>query len=401
MRGREALLVLVVAVASVQLADHAESVNSRHDITMAESAWQAGLSPAQVVDRVRSHIVETGHPGFYAQDMETIALIGFARAQRRGDLLDHGLALARQRLGNDPVQPFERELFCSLSFELVRAAPSKDRDAAYVEESARYRASVGRAADGAIAFGQAPSRPMLVDQFQEYVTRMARTSAMTGDAGYAREAVGQILLFRNVLRDPATGLWGPARDWPRHWPYRGGPGGLTRTKWGRAQAWVLRGLVETLMAMPPQSREAEMVKPVLRQFGWDLLRFQDADGLWHEVVDEPSSYAETSATGMISYYFARAVVEGDLPEVPFAAAARRAYAGLLQRKVAADGRVFGGVRDTPPQPETDDYRHRMTPMNDLHGVAAVIMSATGQVLLDHRNKEEGNGLAAPLRVPRA
>ena len=192
---------------------------------------------------------------------------------------------------------------------------------------------------------------------------------------YYREALAQLRHFRKTLRDPRTGLWGHARGWFDD------PRAVTKVHWGRGQGWILRGLLETLTWLPPRSAEARQVRSWLRELAKSSLRYQNPDGMWRQVADGPDSYAETSATGLIVYCFARAVRQGYLPARPYEDAARRGWTALTRDFLRADGTVAGACQGTPPQKTLDDYFKRETPVNDPHGVAAVIFACSGRLLL--------------------
>lgn len=385
------LLALSVLAVWVMLHPHAPADGSK-SVESERSAAAAHLSPEQVVRRVAAAYISGRHvPETYAEDLTLIALGDFGRAAQLPDLIALPRTAADARLGSELAAPYEAEPFASLSFERTRV-PTDPRVAdAYVAQTRRYAREVVRAGDGAISFWRKDraevsidgrrvpldpaNAPLLVDQYQEFAVRLARSAALAHDPALARVAAAQAMIFEQTLRDPANGLWAHARGW------YGGPTDLVATKWSRAQGWALRGLVETLAALPQASPEAAQVRQVLLRLATALKRFQGHDGLWHQVVDDPASYAETSGSGMIAGLLAQAVHHGDLPAEPFVAVSTRGWRGLLAKKVSADGTVYGGARDTPPFPGPEPYRHRITPVNDPHAVAGVIMAATGQVLL--------------------
>ena len=60
-----------------------------------------------------------------------------------------------------------------------------------------------------------------------------------------------------------------------------------------------------------------------------LQQYQDADGMWHQLIDGPDSYKETSCTAMFTYAMITGVRRGWLPEKP--------YAGRPGRLARTDG----------------------------------------------------------------
>lgn len=75
------------------------------------------------------------------------------------------------------------------------------------------------------------------------------------------------------------------------------------TAWGRASAWWVAGVVDTLEVVPEAAWDPELVamyeKTVAR-----LIECQDA-GLWRATIDDPYALIDTSATVMIGYALAK------------------------------------------------------------------------------------------------
>lgn len=75
------------------------------------------------------------------------------------------------------------------------------------------------------------------------------------------------------------------------------------TAWGRASAWWVAGVVDSLEAIPELAWDRELValyeKTVAR-----LVECQDG-GLWRSTIDDPYSLIDTSATVMIGYALAK------------------------------------------------------------------------------------------------
>ncbi|MDB5825021.1 MAG: glycosyl Hydrolase Family 88 family protein [Herminiimonas sp.] len=75
------------------------------------------------------------------------------------------------------------------------------------------------------------------------------------------------------------------------------------TAWGRASAWWVAGVVDSLEVIPEAAWDRELIamyeKTVAR-----LIECQD-DGLWRATIDDPYSLIDTSATVMIGYAMAK------------------------------------------------------------------------------------------------
>ncbi|MEI6714778.1 MAG: glycoside hydrolase family 88 protein [Verrucomicrobiota bacterium] len=148
--------------------------------------------------------------------------------------------------------------------------------------------------------------------------------------------------------------------------------------WGRGNGWVVLAHVELLANIPKDHpRRGELLSVFVRHMD-GLRRFQDADGGWHQVIDHPESWIETSCTGMFTYGIARGVNEGWL-DASFADVARKGWRALEQ-KVTPDGDVLDVCGST----DTGDlkfYLNRPRLKGDLHGFGSILLAGAEVQLL--------------------
>jgi amidase len=377
-------------------------------VLVAESAAVAGLSVTQIGDRVAYQVLkQRDFPPGYTSDIQLEALLAWGEASGQPGYLEFVRQVTRDRkfsYGFD-MHSYRLQVFSCLPFEIYERFKNPEFIEPFLSETRQYRAEALRAYDGVISYYfpeygvdfvpgvgrrylDPKFTPVLIDNAQEYVSRLVKASALSKDPVFYQEAAEQLELLRKALRDPANGLWNHGRGWFES------ASTVATTKWGRAQAWILRGLVESLSYLPPGSREHQQAVALLNDLAQSLLRYQDAQGFWHQVVDHPDSYKETSATAFISYYFARAVWQGLLPEDPYREASAKAFTALTREKISADGVVYGTCERTPPLATVEAYLQRSTPLNDPHGVAAVLLSASGQLLMTGSGATEAGAVAS-------
>jgi rhamnogalacturonyl hydrolase YesR len=67
-------------------------------------------------------------------------------------------------------------------------------------------------------------------------------------------------------------------------------------------------------------------------------------------------------------------------EPRFAAAARRGWVGVASR-VRADGAIEGTCAGTGVSDSLADYYRRPTPLNDVHGIGAVLLAGSEMLRL--------------------
>jgi len=155
--------------------------------------------------------------------------------------------------------------------------------------------------------------------------------------------------------------------------YRHSP--LNETAWGRGNAFPALGLSWTLLNMPEgHPGYGEMVQS-FRGLMSALEKFQDRDGMWHEVVDDPASYAEFSATAMIATAMLRGVSRGWL-DASYLERARVAWRGVLTH-IGPGGELVDVCESTGKQKSKEDYLNRAASFGkDARGGGMAMLLAT-------------------------
>jgi len=123
-------------------------------------------------------------------------------------------------------------------------------------------------------------------------------------AGHPHEALAQIEGFRRVLWDPQKRLF--------HHIWDDAAQRFARAAfWGVGNGWAAAGMTRVLAAMPQEmvSERARLVT-YLREVIEGCLAHLRPDGLFHDFVDDPSTFVETNLAQMISYSIYRGVAAG-------------------------------------------------------------------------------------------
>jgi rhamnogalacturonyl hydrolase YesR len=260
-------------------------------------------------------------------------------------------------------------------FDVNTRTQRKDYQA-YLERSAAYILTKQmRLPDGTLARPQPRFGTLWADDMFMSIPFLARMGKLTGDGKYFDDAIKQVENFNKYLYDPATGLF-------FHNYYAddqtNGVG-----HWGRSNGWIAMAQVELLNNLPANHpKRAELIKLLLRQIV-GYARYQDQTGLWHQLLDKPDSYLETSVTAMYTYAVARAVNQGWINE-KYIAIAREGWKGLAS-KVTADGQLQDVCIGTNMDTDIKFYYTRPTELNDTHGLGALLLAGT-EVLKAERKK---------------
>jgi len=191
---------------------------------------------------------------------------------------------------------------------------------------------------------------------------LLRWAAITGNTAYYDEAIKQFRGFRKYLRDPVSKLY-------RH-------GWFSNTQqqspvhWGRANGWIAWASVELLEHLPIAHPGYPEVLASFREQVAVLAALQEQNGMWHQVLDRPASFEETSCTAMFSMVMAKGVRKGWIDNSYRNNAIRGWQA--VQRKIEADGTVHDICRGTEIGFDEAFYFERKRFDQDPRGLGAVI-----------------------------
>jgi len=106
-----------------------------------------------------------------------------------------------------------------------------------------------------------------------------------------------------------------------------------------------------------------------------LLNYQGEDGLWHQLIDKPEAWSETSGTGMFAFAMITGVKKGWLDPGPYGKAARAAWLGLV-KNLDNNANVANVCAGTNKLNDLEYYLNRPRVPGDLHGQAPILWSAS-------------------------
>jgi rhamnogalacturonyl hydrolase YesR len=201
---------------------------------------------------------------------------------------------------------------------------------------------------------------------------LARMAKITGDSKYLDDAILQVENFSKYLYNKNNGLY-------FHCYYSdNGQNGVAH--WGRCNGWVMMAQVELLSVLPEDHPKRNHLIHLLEDHIVGLSRYQDNSGMWHQLINKPDSYLESSVTAMIIYGVAKAVSEGWI-NPSYASIAISGWKGLV-KKITEKGEVEDICVGTGIQDNLRFYYDRPTKLNDNHGLGAVILAGAEIIKLD-------------------
>ena len=159
-----------------------------------------------------------------------------------------------------------------------------------------------RLADGTFARLRPQKNTVWLDDMFMGIPAVAYMGRLTGDAKYYDEAARQVVQF-------AQRMWVPERKLFRHgWVEAMEP--HPAFFWGRANGWAILTLCEVLDVLPADHPQRPEIMQLLRSHAQGLAALQHHDGFWHQLLDRPDTYLETSATAIYTACLAHAVSQG-------------------------------------------------------------------------------------------
>lgn len=193
---------------------------------------------------------------------------------------------------------------------------------------------------------------------------LANMGRIEGKREYIEEAQEQFLLHAKYLADPQTGLW------YHGWCFNGRHN-FAGAFWGRGNCWITIAIPEFLQMVEVDAIVREKLIRILQNQVESLVKFQNENGMWHTLIDDPTSYVETSATSGFAYGILRAVHTGLLDE-KFAEAVYKALEPVLGY-IDDTGVVHQVSYGTPMGRETKDF-YKSIPIKPMpYGQALAIL----------------------------
>jgi rhamnogalacturonyl hydrolase YesR len=188
----------------------------------------------------------------------------------------------------------------------------------------------------------------------------AQAFRATGDRAYIDRAAKEMVVYLDALQRP-DGLFFHAPDVPFFW--------------GRGNGWMAAGTAELLRSLPADNPDRPRILAGYRKMMAALLSHQGADGMWRQLIDDPSAWPETSGTGMFAFAMITGVKNGWLDAAAYGPAARKAWLALVTY-IDESGDIRDVCEGTNKKADRQYYLDRKRVTGDLHGQAPALWCAT-------------------------
>ncbi len=186
---------------------------------------------------------------------------------------------------------------------------------------------------------------------------------------YVDYAVFHALESFRILKDEETGLLHQGRGFQ-------GEGKISEDNWSRGNGWGAFALALLVRDLPDSHPRKQEVVELAKQFFTAVLRCQNKQGLWHQEMSDPTSYVETSGSGILLYSLGIMLEKELLPKRYFKNF-KLGLRGYLDY-IAADGSVSNTCIGClcPGKGTKEDYKNRQWKLNDYHAFGPVVLAYT-------------------------
>ncbi|GHT76046.1 hypothetical protein FACS189413_09090 [Bacteroidia bacterium] len=179
------------------------------------------------------------------------------------------------------------------------------------------------------------------------------------------DAASQVLDFNRHVWDKEAQLY-------MHANYSARPD-VKLPHWSRANGWAIWAMSEVLMYLPKNHPKYKVILNHYKTHVNSLLKYQNKNGFWHNVIDRTDSPEEVSGTAIFTMAIARGVTHAWLDTKKYSPAVLNGWKALSS-EIEADGAVHKICVGTMCSEDVNYYIHRPFYDNDTHGSFAVLFA---------------------------
>lgn len=194
-----------------------------------------------------------------------------------------------------------------------------------------------------------------------FMITMAQGQAFkaTGYRPYIERAAKEMVYYLDKLQKP-TGLFHHAPSAPFYW--------------ARGNGWFAVGMAEMLRVLPADNPHRARIFASYQAMMAALLKHQSEGGMWHQLIDGPDSWFESSSTAMFTYAFITGVQQGWLDAATYGPAARKGWLAVTDY-LDDQANLREVCEGTGLSAERETYLQRRRFTGDFHGQAPVLWCA--------------------------
>lgn len=181
----------------------------------------------------------------------------------------------------------------------------------------------------------------------------------TNDEKYINRAAHEMTVYLDSIQRP-NGLFYHAPTAPFFWC--------------RGNGWMAAGMADLLKHLPENNPDRPRILKEYRKMMATLKSYQNTEGLWSQLIDEPTSWSETSGSAMFCYAMITGVKYGWLDMAEYAPVARKAWLAIIPY-LNDNGDLREVCMGTNIGTTKEHYLNRRRLVGDFHGQAALLWCA--------------------------
>lgn len=318
----------------------------------------------------------TGDPKFAAYTSSRLKFLGELVPYFRAYQTAHPDAATPVRSVLNPKALDDAGAICAAMIKTQRLNPGANLRPLIDNFAAYIMTKEFRLPDGTLARNRPQPNTLWLDDLFMSIPALAQMGKLTGERRYYDEAVKQITQYAPRMFNKQNGLY--MHGWVQ------GMAEHPEFHWARANGWAILTKVELLDVLPANHPGRPAVLALLRAHARGLAARQSGSGFWHQLLDRPDSYLETSATAIYAYAIAHAVNQGWLDAQAYGPMALLAW-NAVSTKVNAQGQVEGTCVGTGMGFDPAFYYYRPVNVYAAHGYGPVLLAGAEitQLLKQH------------------
>lgn len=198
-----------------------------------------------------------------------------------------------------------------------------------------------------------------IDDMFMITTIQSQAYRATGGRKYIDRAAREMAMYLKKIQRP-NGLFYHSPEAPFFW--------------ARGNGWMAAGMAQLLSILPKDNSDRTTIMEAYKKMMNTLKQNQDPDGMWHQLIDEPASYKETSGTAMFTYAMIVGVKHGWLDKKEYGTAARKGWLALVTY-INENDEITNVCEGTNIKNDKNHYMNRKQITGDLHAHAPLLWCA--------------------------
>jgi unsaturated rhamnogalacturonyl hydrolase len=332
------------------------------------SSWTKSESPKIIGKRISERFIESPHPNFGKNTPPKS--ITYPESCTWYGALEYSRLTGNKSIEENLIKRFE-PLFTPEGSKMIPDPTHVDRSVfgivpleLYIITKDAHYLKIGKSIadkqwENPIRGGLSPQSRFWIDDMYMITSLQVQAYRATKDTIYLNRAALEMATYLDTLQQP-SGLFYHAEGAPFYW--------------GRGDGWVAAGMSILLKYLPESNPLYKKIMAGYRKMMAALLKYQDTNGMWHQLIDQPNAWPETSCTAMFTFAIITGVKEGWLNNKVYGPVARKGWLGLL-KYLDSNSDLHNVCEGTNKNSDMQYYLDRKRNIGDMHGQAALLWCA--------------------------